>query len=178
MTSSLDTILDLLSDHFDSNGALPIIGTFGNRFEHWFKWECAVALQLAKQRGAAGWIDRIELEAEYDYDLLLRTDGSAPEVRLELKARSTPSRGPGELALAMMHDQGKLRAAVDAKGGVGASLALIIAGGNGGVDKWVAEIRSHKWLSEIRSGAPPIVSRSIPLSGGGPSLAALILLPV
>jgi hypothetical protein len=179
VTDLLEAILNVLAAHFEQSEALPIIGSFGNRFEGWFQWECVVGLRRAQVQGALPEVADIVLEAEHDYDLLLRgKSGVSDDVRLELKARSTKGQGSSELGSAMIYDQAKLDAAVRSYGGRAASLALIIAAPGGAIDKWVSEIQAHKWLTMVRGSAPNSQTRKIIHPGATSPVAALMLFPV
>jgi hypothetical protein len=176
MADLLETILDVFASHLQQNAGLRIVGGFGNRFEGWFQWECVVALEQAKARGLLPQIGEVALEAEHDYDLLLHGVAGGPDVRLELKARSTKGQGPSELATAMIYDQGKLSAAVRAYGGRAGSLALVIAAPGGVIDRWVSEILAHPWLTKARGSAPVAQTRKIMFAGA--PVAALLLFPI
>jgi hypothetical protein len=165
----LDLLLDILVLHFAGRrDTLDVIGRFGNRFEDWFKWESAVAFHVGSFTSLSTEIELVAAERE-DCDLFIggnswpKTGGYPAahdnDVWLELKARSTADKGPGELVADLIRDDGKL-AARQRSGAKGkfASLALIVSHHRrGDIDSWLDALRANNWLSKVRgaAAAPP-----------------------
>jgi len=111
-------LLDRLAIHFASRrDALDVIGRFGNRFEHWAKWETAVALHFTSFIDNASQVNAIAVERD-GCDVFVganpwpSTGYPAPhdrDVWIELKCRATSDRGPSELARELVSDLRRLR---------------------------------------------------------------------
>lgn len=176
----LDSLLDVLAAHFSHHrDTLDVIGRFGNRFEDWFKWECAAALHRASYTDLAEEIGYVAVECKYQYDLFAGSAlfdsalGFSPEhegdVWLELKARCTRDKGPSELAGDILRDQGKLLAWKQERKGHCASLALIVSHPEGtDAENWIGAATGHLHLQKFRgAGAPTARVRRIWRDIGG-----------
>jgi hypothetical protein len=168
MADHLDALLDVLALHLaQRRDALDVIGRFGNRFEHWLKWEAAIAFHVASFTTMGTPIKLVAAERE-TCDVFVGgkpwLDGGAyPEqddndVWMELKARSTAdAQGAGQLANEILSDHSKLsaRKRSGAKGHF-VSVALVIGHPRrGDAKKWVSKLVGHEWLTTFRASLPP-----------------------
>jgi len=154
---ALVRLIERITCHFaQRRDALDVIGRFGNRFEHWVKWEAAVGLHTISFIEGMDAIASIAVERE-SCDLFVGAEprpasgypNPAPEdYWIEIKTRSTLDKGPAELAAWVNEDiEKQTRRKQEKRIGHFVVLALVVAHPTRALD--------DEWIARMLTNTPP-----------------------